>query len=617
MLLKEMIFADRTKIRSYLIIVISVISVLLNPGFAEAQTRKTGGERGRTIDSLKQILKTSVQDTNRVNALNNLANEISRNNPDTAIIIAGQALSLSQQLKWKKGEALSEYRIGFIYKNKSNNKAALVHCNNALNICETLIISQNRADAITGGKLKVKILNNIAIVYRQQSNYSKALEFYSKGLKIAEKLGDKHQTGNILGNIANIYKDQSEYSKALEYYIENFKIVEQLGDKEGLGRVFSNIAGVYSSQSDYPKALEYYFKGLKISEETGDKRNVGGTFVSIASIYYFQLDYSKALEYYFKGLKIAEQLKDKRQIGATLGNLAAVYSDQLDYTKALEYFFKGLELSEETGDKHQVGITLGNIACVYINQGDSAVAKGNMPFAKADKYLKALDYFLKSLKISEEVQDKYTMGNTFRNIGHLYTALDKYKEAEDHLKRALLISKEIGAEDDIKSCHENLSDLYQKTNRPALALEHYKKFIALRDTIFSEENSKKLMRSEMDHEYEKKKAVTDAEHNMEIQNQKLITDEKNKKQNIIIGSVIAGLILVLIFAVFVFRSLRTTRKQKQIIELKNVETEHQKKEIEEHQKEILDSIHYAKRIQMAQIPSEKRVQSMIQKLKHN
>ena len=40
----------------------------------------------------------------------------------------------------------------------------------------------------------------------------------------------------------------------------------------------------------------------------------------------------------------------------------------------------------------------------------------------------------------------------------------------------------------------------------------------------------------------------------------------------------------------------------------------EKFELEEKQKEILDSIQYARRIQLAQIPSEKRVLSMFNKL---
>ena len=45
-----------------------------------------------------------------------------------------------------------------------------------------------------------------------------------------------------------------------------------------------------------------------------------------------------------------------------------------------------------------------------------------------------------------------------------------------------------------------------------------------------------------------------------------------------------GLLVVLVFAEFIFRALRITRKQKQIIE-------EQKKKMEEKQKEILGSIH--------------------------
>jgi len=502
----------------------------------QAQTSKTGGERSRIIDSLSSILKTSAQDTNRINGLNNLAAEISSYNIDTAIIIINQGLSLSQKLKWKKGEAIAEFRLGAFNFFKSNHKEAFDHYYNALNCCEILISSQNPADAKTGKKIK----------------------------------------GRTIGNMSNVYR----------------------------------------ARSDYPKALEYSFKALKIAEEVGDKQQAGITLVNIANVYFYQQDYPKALEYYFKGLKIAEEAGNKLQVGITIGNIANVYYNQADFPKALEYFFNGLKIAEEVGDKQGIGITLGNIANVYHEQALSAIEKDNAALPH-EKDIKALEYYLKGLKLSEEIGDKLQVGIALGNIGSLYSALGNDKQAEAHLKRALRISKEMGAEELERNHHSYLFMFYEQTKHPALALEHYKKFIALGDTIYSHENTKKLMASEMDHEYEKKKAVTDAEHKMEIQNQKLITDEKNKKQNIVIGSVIAGLILVMIFAAFIFRSLRVTAKQKHIIELKNVETEHQKKEIEEHQKEILDSIHYAKRIQMAQIPSEKRVQSMIQKLKHN
>ncbi len=57
---------------------------------------------------------------------------------------------------------------------------------------------------------------------------------------------------------------------------------------------------------------------------------------------------------------------------------------------------------------------------------------------------------------------------------------------------------------------------------------------------------------------------------------------------------------MVIFASFVFRSLKTTRKQKLIIEDK--------------QKEILDSIRYAKRIQTALMSNEKYIENNLNRL---
>ena len=73
---------------------------------------------------------------------------------------------------------------------------------------------------------------------------------------------------------------------------------------------------------------------------------------------------------------------------------------------------------------------------------------------------------------------------------------------------------------------------------------------------------------------------------------------------IALGIVLAVVIIVLI----VFKTLRTTRKQKQIIE-------RQKELVEEKQKEILDSIRYAKRIQEALLTSQSYIERNLQRLK--
>ena len=89
--------------------------------------------------------------------------------------------------------------------------------------------------------------------------------------------------------------------------------------------------------------------------------------------------------------------------------------------------------------------------------------------------------------------------------------------------------------------------------------------------------------------------------------QKAVAEADKKKQQVILYSVIGGLLVVLLFAGFIFRALRITQKQKKVIEK-------QKKLVEEKQKEILDSIHYAKRIQTALLPTEKYITKSLKRL---
>ncbi len=105
----------------------------------------------------------------------------------------------------------------------------------------------------------------------------------------------------------------------------------------------------------------------------------------------------------------------------------------------------------------------------------------------------------------------------------------------------------------------------------------------------------------MTNEFEKKESATKA-----AQDKKDAAADGNKKrQQLILILVSIVLIFVFIFAAFVVRSLRITRKQKDIIELQKNEVFHQKEIVSEKHKEITDSINYAERIQRALLASKK------------
>lgn len=112
--------------------------------------------------------------------------------------------------------------------------------------------------------------------------------------------------------------------------------------------------------------------------------------------------------------------------------------------------------------------------------------------------------------------------------------------------------------------------------------------------------------------FEKKEAIDKIEHKKKLTRQKFIAAQTSKKQKTILIFVAIGLTSLLTFSLFILRTLRITKRQKDLIlkqkflvEIQKHEIEAQKEIAEEKQKEVMDSIRYAKRIQYALLPSQK------------
>ena len=449
-----------------------------------------------------------------------------------------------------------------------------------LNDLGRLLMYQNPDTAIILGNQALEIITPVS---------SPEFTLTKEGLEEKEL---RSLRANTLGRLGVYYCLKGDYPRALEYYFKALKMDEELRNKKGIASRLGNIGIAYEEQGDYPKALDYYFKALKINEELKNKRGIANNLGNIGNVYSEQADYPKALDNYFMTLKIAKELGDKNLIATSFANIGNVYCNQADYPKTLDYYFKSLKMDEELGNKNGIAINLGNIGIVYERQKD---------------YAKTLDYYFKALKQAEELGDKNGIARRIGNIGKLYTLTGKFKEAEQYLKRASAIDDSIGVPDLLRQTEESLSQLYDTTGRYKEALIHYKKSIELKDTIFSQENKKQLVRKEMNFEFDKKEAATKAENEKQ---QAVASAEKHKQQFVLI-LVSCVLVLVFLFAGFVFRSLRITRKQKNVIELQKNEVSQQKEIVEKQKEKIVDSITYAQRIQQSILMEESEIQNYL------
>ena len=439
---------------------------------------------------------------------------------------------------------------------------------------------------------KLVHLNKISREYRNTGTYDSAMLYANSALllstdilkKITDlkiKLSAQKNEGNAYNIIGSIYNYQSNYPAALKNQLAALKIREIIGDKTGIAGSYNGIGNVYYNQGNYPEALKNYLASLKIGEEIGDNEGVAGSYNGIGNVYSDQGNYPEALKNYSASLKIREATGDQKGIADSYNNIGLIYSAQGNYPNALKSYSASLKIRETIGDKKGVSASYTNMGGVYESQGNSTDALIN---------------FFASLKIKEALGEKAGIANAYNNIGTIFTKQKKYKEAEVYLIRSKELAKGIGDKETLKEVYSTLTTLDSAKNNYKGAYENHKLYILYRDSLDNEDTRQKTIQSQMTYDFEKKETKMIAEHDK----QTAMAEAENRRQKTIILAVIGGLLLVIVFSVFISNRLQITRRQKQIIE-------EQKQIVDQKNIHITESITYAKRIQDAILPSREEL----------
>ncbi len=495
------------------------------------------------IDSLTIALKTAHADTNKVNTLNALA------------------LELKKREKFTKIDSVAKL---------------------ALKLAESLQFQRGIANAIG-------ILGNS---YYHQGNYDTSLMYCNKALEIDKKAGFRKNEISVLNNIGNVYNDQANYPEALDYYNKAMEMLDTAKDRKRIADILNNIGNVYESKGDHPKALLQYLKALKIYEILKD---TGGEAVlnnGIGNVYSSQKDFQNSLVSHLKALALYQDLNNKGGESTALSNIGGLYNEKGDFEKALDYYLQALKLAEDIGDKRGTTMILNNSGSVY---------------SSLNNYSKAKEQFLRSLKLGEEIGDKIHLSSTYSNLCGVYLKLNDNKNALENAKKALELGNQSASLTEILYAEQALSDVYAAMGDGLNAMEHYRKYVAAKDSMYNNENTKKIVQSQMNYDFDKKQAIEKAEQDKKD----LITEDNSKRQKLTILFMALIALAVGIIAVVILRSLRITRKQKNLIEQQKLVVEEQKLLVEqqkaivdEKNKDITDSIHYASRIQRALLTTD-------------
>jgi tetratricopeptide (TPR) repeat protein len=616
--------------------------------------------QNQIIDSLNLVLKTAKGDA-RLSALIGLSNEFRSKDEQKALQYAIEAKTLAEKdgnlkkgldakvteakvyLKYgkdKKGLDLLDEVIEASYKINYSDAVVLVYkakyyylrdiksdIKAAISIMDEGIAfaTKNNLLAFLGD-----FYNNRGIGYYYQGDLVAAEKDFLACAAIREKTGDKSELAGTTMNLGVLLYNTGDFKKSIAYYNKALKVFEQLKDTLNIAKCLVNVGMTESDMGNTIAAKEkishasFLYKAVKAEEDWA------GSIENIASILSKEGKRDSALIYYFKVLKVREALKDEKTIGVTLNNIASVYSDLKQYNLALEYIDKAINLEDKIGNLLRKANRLSVKGSIYIEMNNfneaekyylqalkirqtlnnkkeisaSYISLGNLN-QKINKPDVALEYYLKALPIKEEMGDLPGVAGITNNIGVIYYDKKEYKKSIEYYEKALALRKQFGDINDIGESYLTLSNSYKEIKDYKNAYDFHVLNSNIKDSLFNNKFTSSISEMQAKYETDKQKQQIGL-----LEKDKKISEEEIKRKNAQRNGFAIGGFLVLALLFFAVRGYLQKQKdnkvifeQKKLVELKSAETEAQKNLVEEKQKEIIDSINYAKRLQNAILPA--------------
>lgn len=212
---------------------------------------------------------------------------------------------------------------------------------------KALIIATKNSDDLIASKA----YNLIGLNFEEFSDYQKAIEYYNKGLVLANKVNNDTVKGWLNNNLGNLYCYRKiDFNKGIQHYKEGLKYSIKHNDEYEIMFSKLNIGSAYFAVEDFSNGIQYFNEIKDYVDKNGDIESKISLNSNFGLYYNYLNNDKKAEEYYLKAIQFCEQ----NDIELIKSNASDVYHDISnfyykikDFEKAHYYLLKHDQLQDE------------------------------------------------------------------------------------------------------------------------------------------------------------------------------------------------------------------------------------------------------------------------------
>ncbi len=152
--------------------------------------------------------------------------------------------------------------------------------------------------------------------------------------------------------------------------------------------------------------------------------------------------------FYYAGLEyeFAKSKGLKKHMAAALNTQGVSFAIRGDYANAIHYYMRSLKLKEEVGDKRSIANAFNNIALVYMEQGN---------------HESAITYYKKGLVLYDEIDHKSGKSAALNNLGNAYVNMGNEASALECYLQSLALAETLEDTRGIAMASNNVGHIYK------------------------------------------------------------------------------------------------------------------------------------------------------------
>ncbi len=228
------------------------------------------------MDNLRKgILLDSVQDTQRVLLIADLAYAMAFLRPDSALVYAHKGLTLARKIGFVKGEEYCKYSMGEIMWIVGEYAKAN----------ELLLEALKYAKSISDSQWQVNIYRALSANNRDQGSYEEGLNYSFKAIELAKSSKQSiDQLGLCYMEAGAIYQEMNIPDSAF-YYLHQVNLPDNADNAGFNGFKFLMIGRTYAKMDNDTLALKHYKLSIEALSKSNNTKDFVSVYNSIAKLY--------------------------------------------------------------------------------------------------------------------------------------------------------------------------------------------------------------------------------------------------------------------------------------------------------------------------------------------